>query len=208
MSYEILTALVAFAFVMSITPGPNNLMLMASGANYGWVRTVPHMLGVSLGFVLMTILAGSGLIRLFDAFPVTHTILKLFSVAFLIFLAYKIATAGAPGQSSKSGASNSGGGKPMTFIQAVLFQWVNPKALAMSISAISAYTPEGSGLWGVALVAAVFGAINLPSINFWVLLGTQLRRLLNVRWKLRTFNISAAVLLIGSLYPILFVSPA
>lgn len=199
MTYEVLTALIAFAFVMSITPGPNNLMLMASGANYGWVRTVPHMLGVTLGFVIMTMLAGTGLVQLFDAFPITYTALRVLSVGFLLFLAYKIATASPPPESARPAE-----GRPMTFIQAALFQWVNPKALAMSVSAISAYTPEGSGIWGVATVAVVFGAINLPSINFWIILGTQVRRVLNVRWKLQTFNIFAALLLIASLYPILF----
>lgn len=201
MTYEIVLALAAFAFVMSITPGPNNLMLMASGANYGWQRTLPHMLGVTMGFVIMTVFAGFGLVQLFDAFPISYAVLKTASILFLLYLAFKIATASPPPKDQ--GAQQ---GTPMTFMQAALFQWVNPKALTMSLTAISAFTPEGSGIVGVALVAVIFGAINLPSINFWVLLGTQLRRILNVPWKLRAFNITAALLLITSLYPILFPS--
>lgn len=197
MTYEILTALIAFALVMSITPGPNNLMLMASGANFGWHRTIPHMLGISSGFAVMTILVGAGLVQLFDLFPVSYTVLKTVSVLFLLYLAGKIATAAPP--SNTPDASR----KPMSFIQAALFQWVNPKALAMSLTAISAFTPKGSGFWGVVMVALIFAAVNLPAINTWVILGTQLRRFLNVRWKLRAFNISAALLLLGSLYPIL-----
>ncbi len=199
MTYEILTALVAFAFVMSVTPGPNNLMLLASGANFGWWRTLPHMLGIGTGFVIMVVLVGSGLIQIFDAFPITYGILKAGSIAFLVYLSYKIATATPP--KDPSGAAL---GTPMTFVQAALFQWVNPKAWAMALSAISAYTPEGSGVWGVVIVALVFGAVNFPSINLWVFLGTQLRRLLNVPWKLRAFNYGAALLLLASLYPILF----
>lgn len=199
MTYEILTALIAFAFVMSVTPGPNNLMLMASGANFGWRRTLPHMGGISFGFGAMTLLIGVGLIQLFDAFPLSYTILKFASVAFLLYLAYKIATSSPP-----SDAAQQTQAKPMTFIQAALFQWVNPKALTMALTAIAAFTPQGSGFWGVALVALIFSAVNLPTISSWVLIGTQLRRFLNVRWKLRAFNIGAALLLLASLYPILF----
>lgn len=199
MTYELLTALMAFAFVMSVTPGPNNLMLLASGANFGWVRTLPHMLGISLGHMLMVVLVGIGLIQIFETFPITNTILKAASIAFLLYLAYKIATAAPPAETSDTPT-----GKPLTFIQAALFQWVNPKAWAMALTAISAYTPESSGTWGVVVVALVFATTNFPSINLWVFLGTQLRRLLNVPWKLRAFNLCAALLLLASLYPILF----
>lgn len=199
MTYELLTALMAFAFVMSVTPGPNNLMLLASGANFGWIRTLPHMLGVSLGHMLMVVLVGVGLIQIFETFPITNMILKVASIAFLLYLSYKIATAAPPAETSETPT-----GKPLTFIQAALFQWVNPKAWAMALTAISAYTPENSGTWGVMIVAMVFATTNFPSINLWVFLGTQLRRLLNVPWKLRAFNFGAALLLLASLYPILF----
>lgn len=199
MTYDLLTALLAFALVTSITPGPNNLMLMASGANFGWMRTLPHMLGISTGFGLMVILVGAGLVQIFDAVPVIYTILKVASVAFLLYLAFKIATSAPPEGMDQTQAT-----QPMSFLQAALFQWVNPKAWAMALSAISAYTPQGSGLAGVALVALVFVSMNFPSINCWVFLGTQMRRVLDVHWKLRAFNYAAALLLVCSLYPILF----
>ena len=197
MTTELLSALIAFAFVTSITPGPNNLMLMASGANFGWVRTIPHMLGVGIGFVIMAVLVGAGLIRIFEIWPLTYTALKIGSVLFLAWLAWKIATAAPPSNAPDAA------GTPLTFLQAALFQWVNPKAWAMALSAISAYRPEGSGLTGVLIVAVVFGLVNLPSVSCWVVLGTQLRRLLDVPWKLRAFNFTAALLLLASLYPIL-----
>jgi len=198
MSYEIITALATFAFVSSITPGPNNLMLMASGANFGWRLTAPHMLGVGFGFVFMIFMIGLGLSQVFEVFPVSYTILKVFSIAFLLYLALKIATAAPLKETDDKPV-----GTPISFLQAAMFQWVNPKAWAMGLSAISAFTPHGSGINGVIMVALIFGVVNIPSINCWVFLGTQMRRFLNVPWKLRTFNVTAALLLLASLYPIL-----
>lgn len=196
MTPELLTALAAFAFVSSITPGPNNMMLMASGANFGLARTVPHMLGVALGFVAMIVLVGIGLIGLFDAVPISYTILKVISVAYLLYLAWKIANAAAPeGQGS--------GGRPMTFVQAALFQWVNPKAWTMALTALAVYAPVQE-LWAIALVALVFGVVNLPSIGVWTVLGVQVRRLLTGPGRLRVFNITMALLLVASLYPVVF----
>ena len=197
MTLELFSALVAFAFVTSITPGPNNLMLMASGANFGWVRTIPHLLGVGIGFMVMIVMIGGGLIQIFDIWPLTDTILKVASVLFLAYLAWKIGNAAPPSASPKTS------GTPLTFLQASLFQWVNPKTWVMALTAIGAYRPEGSGLIGVIIVAVIFGLVDLPSVCCWVALGTQLRRVLNVPWKLRAFNITAALLLLASLYPIL-----
>ncbi|MDX1451618.1 MAG: LysE family translocator [Oleiphilaceae bacterium] len=196
MSIELLVALSLFAFVSSITPGPNNLMLMASGANFGFVRTVPHMLGVGIGFTLMVILVGSGLMHLFDAYPRSYTVLQVVSVVYLLFLAYKIATAGKPDTRKNHRA------KPITFVQAVLFQWVNPKAWTMALTAISVYAPERS-LNAVLLVAMVFGLINLPSVSVWTVLGLQMRKLLTNPVRLRWFNLTMAVLLVASLFPML-----
>ncbi|OUS25381.1 hypothetical protein A9Q98_12490 [Thalassotalea sp. 42_200_T64] len=196
MQFELLMALVAFAFVSSITPGPNNLMLMSSGANFGFQRTIPHMLGVGLGFTLMVMLVGIGLIQLFDLYPVSYTILKIFSVLYLLYLAYKIATATSPDSNSNNNAT------PITFIQAVLFQWVNPKAWTMALTAISVYSPERS-FESIAIVAAIFGAINLPSVSVWTILGQQLRRLLSNSRQLRIFNVTMASLLLASLYPLI-----
>lgn len=195
MSHEIVMALAAFAFVTSITPGPNNLMLMASGANFGLRRTVPHMLGVAIGFTVMIVLVGAGLMELFDAYPVSYTVLKVFSVVYLLYLAWKITLAAAPD-------GKTGSGRPLTFMQAALFQWVNPKAWAMALTAISVYAPSKS-LAGVLLVAAIFGMINLPSISFWTVLGKQAQRVLTNPMRRQAFNGVMAALLVGSLYPVL-----
>ncbi|MFT4518460.1 MAG: threonine/homoserine/homoserine lactone efflux protein [Halioglobus sp.] len=196
MTPDILLALIVFAFASSITPGPNNMMLMASGANFGFRRTVPHMLGVSLGFTLMVLLVGIGLVQIFVSFPVSYTVLKVVSVVYLVYLAWKIATA-APTTTSKGE-----GGTPMTFMQAVLFQWVNPKGWTMALTAVSIYSPSQS-LSAVASVAGVFGAVNFPCIFVWVVMGLQMQRLLTSASRLRAFNIFMAVLLVGSLYPVL-----
>lgn len=196
MTYELLTGLAFFALVSSITPGPNNLMLMASGANFGFRLTIPHMLGVSLGFVLMAVLVGVGLAQLFNIYPLSYTMLKGISVLYLLFLAWKIATASAPG------TSDSTSGRPFTFIQAALFQWVNPKAWTMALTAISVYSPSQS-LGAVALVAVIFGAINLPSVASWTIFGQQIQSLLTSPKRLAAFNRSMALLLVLSLYPVL-----
>ena len=198
MSYELFAGLAMFSFVSSITPGPNNLMLMASGANYGLRRTLPHMAGVALGFTAMVVLVGLGLLGLFDAYPLSYDILKVLSVIYLLFLAFKIATTGAAPGEDDGGERT---GTPMTFIQAVLFQWVNPKAWTMALTALSVYAP-GQSLTAVLLVAAVFGAINLPCIAVWTLAGLQLQRVLTSRRRLVVFNVSMAVLLVLSLYPV------
>ena len=195
METNVLLALIAFAFVSSATPGPNNLMLMASGANFGFARSVPHMLGIAIGFTVMILAVGMGLIGLFDAFPITYLILKIVSVLYMCWLAWKIANA-AP---TKDQATK---GKPMTFVQAAAFQWVNPKAWAMALTALSVYATETTVL-AFALVALVFGAVNLPSITLWTMLGQQLSRVLTNAARLRVFNRGMALLLLASLYPVL-----
>jgi len=195
MTFDLLSGLVAFAFVSSITPGPNNMMLMASGANFGVRRTVPHALGVALGFGFMAILMGLGLAQLFDAWPPAYTVLKAVAVVYMLWLAWKIANAAAP-----KGAK--AGGRPMTFFQAAAFQWVNPKAWAMALTALTAYS-AGHGFGAVALVAAIFTAINLPTVSLWVLLGQGMQRVLTNPARLRAFNGTMAVLLVASLWPVL-----
>ena len=196
MTLDLFTAFLAFAFVSSITPGPNNLMLMSSGANFGFHRTIPHMLGIGIGFTVMIELVGAGLMQVFDAVPVSYTVLKGLSVAYLLWLAWKIARAGAPRQ-GQAGAA------PMTFLQAAAFQWVNPKAWAMALTAISAYAPDRT-LQAVLVVALIFGAVNLPSVSVWTLLGQQIRRVLTNPARLTAFNVTMAALLVASLYPVLF----
>jgi len=195
MSYDVFTALAAFAFVTSITPGPNNLMLLASGANFGIRRSIPHMLGIGAGFVVMVIVVGIGLSQLFDAYPLSHNVLQALSIAYLLYLAWKVAHAGAPASAGRSGS-------PMSFLQAALFQWVNPKGWAMAMTAVSIYAPSRS-LEAIMLVALIFGAINLPSVSLWTVLGQQIQRILTSSHRLRIFNIGMALLLVASLYPVL-----
>lgn len=192
MNQTTLAALSAFALVSSITPGPNNMMLMASGANFGLRRTVPHALGVGIGFTLMIILVGVGLMGLFDLFPVLNIVLKVVSVVYLLWLAWKIAGAGAPGDGETPR------GKPMSFFQAVMFQWVNPKAWSMALTAIALYAPDRN-LLAILFVAAVFGVINLPSTSLWAVMGVSLRGWLSSPARLRAFNWTMAALLVGSL---------
>jgi threonine/homoserine/homoserine lactone efflux protein len=197
-SHELFLGLIAFAFVSSATPGPNNLMLMASGTNFGFARTIPHMLGVSGGFMVMVVLVGLGLAKLFEVFPLLRLGLKIISVAYLVYLAWKIATSSAPKEDVASGA------KPMSFIGASLFQWVNPKAWTMALGAVAAYVPPSNPIGGLFIVAAVFGAINLPVVSAWAIMGVQLRRFLQDPIRLRIFNVTAALLLLASLYPVVF----
>ncbi|MGH1576599.1 LysE family translocator [Planktotalea sp.] len=194
MTYDLIAALVLFAFVSSITPGPNNMMLMASGANFGFKRTIPHMFGVGIGFSVMIFLVGAGLVQVFDAYPILHTVLKVVSVFYLLWLAWKIAHAAPPKGKSDSEAT------PLTFLQAALFQWVNPKAWTMALTAISVYTPDQS-LISVLYVSFAFGLVNFPSVSVWTVLGQQMARFLTSAARLRAFNWTMAVLLVASLYP-------
>ncbi|MCW8093357.1 LysE family translocator [Alteromonas sp. ASW11-130] len=197
MTSDILAGLSLFALVSSITPGPNNIMLMTSGVNYGVKRTLPHMFGVGIGFTLMVAAVGMGVMVIFDRFPVIYSVLRIVSLSYLLYLAYKIATANQANWQSKST------GKPMTFLQAALFQWVNPKAWTMALTAITVYAP-GREVSSILFVAMVFGVINLPCISSWVMAGTKLRHFLSKPKTLRVFNVSMALLLIASVLPSLF----
>jgi len=197
MNIEILLALVLFAFASSVSPGPNNLMLMSSGANFGFRKTLPHMLGVALGVSVMITLVGIGIMQVFDLYPTSYWLLKWGSVGYLFYLAYKVATSAAPEKTTNDQA------KPFSFMQAGLFQWINPKAWAMALSAIAMYAPQRD-IYSVLLVALVFGLVNIPSVSVWVLLGQKLQSLLSSVTRLRLFNMLMALLLIASLYPVLF----
>lgn len=197
MTADLLLAFVAFAFVTSITPGPNNMMLLASGVNFGVRRSLPHMLGISLGFMLLVAAVGLGLGQLFEQVPLLHSVLRYAGAAYLLYLAWKIAQSGAP-QSSGAAAA-----KPFTFLQAAAFQWVNPKAWIMAIGAITTYTPHEGFFTNVLLIAALFALVNCPSVGLWTVAGSLLRNWLNNPRALRAFNIGMALLLVASLYPIL-----
>jgi len=197
MNYDLLVPLILYSIASSGTPGPNNLMLLASGANFGFRRTVPHMFGISIGFSIMVMLVGVGLMGVFEAFPITYAVLKIVSISYLIYLAWKIATSLSPEE------NNENIGVPFTFVQAALFQWVNPKAWAMALTAISVYAADSS-LSAIVLVAIVFGFVNLPVISLWVTLGKGLRLFLQNQTHLRFFNYGMAILLVASVLPVVF----
>lgn len=196
MSVDLLLALTAYAFVTSITPGPNNIMLLASGVNFGFRRTLPHMLGIALGHAFMVFVVGVGLVGVFISYPPARTVLTVVSILYMLWLAWKIAHAAPPDGSATRG-------KPLTFLQAAAFQWVNPKAWIMSLGAVTLYAP-GQEWLAVAWVAAVFVLVNFPSVSVWALAGVGLRRLLQRPDLLRAFNYTMAALLVLSLYPVIF----
>jgi len=196
MTTDLLFALLGFAFVTSVTPGPNNMMLLASGVNFGLRRSVPHMLGISIGHSLMVFLLGLGVAGAIHASPRAGVVLKILSIAYMLWLAWKIAHAAAPGEGRA-------GGKPFTFVQAAAFQWVNPKAWAMALGAVAAYAPGGR-VAEVAMVAVIFAAVNLPSVTVWAAAGQGIRGWLNAPGRLRLFNWTMAGLLVLSLIPVLW----
>ena len=194
MSPDLFAAFVLFAAVSSITPGPNNTMLLASGANFGLARTLPHLIGVSAGFLLLLLCVGLGLGGLFAAWPPLHGVLQTAGALYLIYLAWKIGTAkGLGGEAAQS--------RPFSFWQAVAFQWVNPKAWAMALGAMTTYAPKTGYVAGVLEISAVFAVVNLPCLFVWAGSGVALRRFLNRPAVLRAFNVAMAVLLLASLYP-------
>ncbi|MGL4637649.1 MAG: LysE family translocator [Beijerinckiaceae bacterium] len=195
---DTLIPLITYAFVTSVTPGPNNIMLTASGANFGFRRTIPHMLGISIGFGFMVVVMGLGLGAMFIALPQLQLVLKVVGAAYMLWLAWKIANSAAPGGDSESRAV------PFTFLQAAAFQWVNIKAWMMAIGTIAVYVPTGEGQWrGLAIAALVFSLVNLPTVSLWAAVGVGIRQFLQNATALRAFNITMALLLVLSLIPML-----
>jgi threonine/homoserine/homoserine lactone efflux protein len=186
-------SLITFAFTTSVTPGPNNLMLTASGANFGFKRTIPHMLGIGSGlfFLNMSVALGFGVI--FAKYPDLHSWLRWVGACYLFYLAWKIGSANGPGKSSSS--SN----VPFSFVQASAFQFVNPKAWIMSISAMTTFTLPGDAyLQSAFYVALIFGIVNLPTISLWASFGMAIGRYLSTAAAYRRFNISMGVLTASS----------
>jgi threonine/homoserine/homoserine lactone efflux protein len=187
-------ALVSFAFVAAMTPGPNNIMLTASGVNFGFARTIPHMTGICVGFVALVLAVGLGVGAAFTAFPDAKTILKVIGAAYMLWLAWKVATAG-PSDVEEQGAA------PLTFWQAAAFQWVNPKAWVMAVSAMAVYVRPLHVQADVAAVTLAFGLVTLPAVVTWAAFGHVLRRALRDPGKVRVFNIVMALLLVASVMP-------
>lgn len=196
MPLETFLALLLFALTTSITPGPNNMMLFASGVNFGFRRTIPHMFGIGAGFLSLLIAVGLGLGALLHSVPLLYTALKFAGGAYLLWIAYKIAT-------SRSLSEGKTGARPMTFLAAAAFQWVNPKAWVMAVTAMATYTNPDQYFATVLLVGFAFAAVNVPSVSTWAGFGSALRDWLSVPVRLKWFNITMAILLVASLWPML-----
>lgn len=188
MALDTFIALLIFAFVATATPGPNNMMLLASGVNFGYRRSLPHMIGITIGFFVMLFAVGAGLGALLTSAPQIHTALKFIGGGYLLYLAWRIANAGKIHKADKTG-------KPMTFMAAALFQWVNPKGWMMGVSAMAIYTDAEHPFFSVFLVAATFGIISFPIISIWTGFGTALSGFLQDPARRRAFNISMGILL-------------
>jgi threonine/homoserine/homoserine lactone efflux protein len=185
-----------FGFVSSATPGPNNLMLMASGVHYGVRRTLPHMAGVPLGFGAMTFAIGLGLAGVFARAPWLYVVLRYAAAAYILYLAYRMATA-------KGVGSAVTGGKPMSFLGAVAFQWINPKAWVMALGAVTTYAEPGHLTRDVAVIAGTFVLIGIPCSFTWTASGVAIKRFLKQGGALHVFNAVMAGLLVLSLYPLI-----
>ena len=186
-----------FAVTSSVTPGPNNVMVTASGANYGFRRTLPHMTGITAGFPVMVLAIGFGLGAVFERYPMVHIVMRWVGALYILYLAWKIANAREAGEGAASG-------RPLTVLQGALFQWINPKGWVMAVSAVSSYTTVGGDIMiEIPLIAAVFGAVCFPSVALWAGFGVGLRRWLRSPKALAIFNISMAALLVASLVPLL-----
>ena len=197
MTTSLMLAFAGFAFVSSITPGPNNMMLLASGVNFGFRRTLPHMAGISLGCMIMLLVVGVGLEQVFTALPQLYDVLRYLGAAYLLWLAWKIATAHPVADQTSRGQ------RPLKLWQAAAFQWVNPKAWVMIVGAASTYAPRDNYLANVAVLAGLLGLVNAPAICVWAGFGTALRPLLSHPAWVRVFNISMALLLVLSLLPMI-----
>src|SRR5215211_9245849 len=196
MSHSLLIAFVMFATVMFFTPGPNNIMLLSSGLTYGFRPTIPHIMGITVGFAFMIGAVGIGLGTVFIAYPVLQTILKYAGAAYLIYLAAVIALS-EPGEPDQENARG-----PMTFWGAAMFQWVNAKGWVMVIGTITAYAAIASFPWNIVVQTMMSLLMGTLSSVTWALFGSSLRPLLTSPGVVRAFNIVMALLLLASLYPV------
>lgn len=195
MTPDLILALTGFAVATTFSPGPNNVMLMASGANFGLRRSVPHMAGIGLGVMSLVAGAGAGLGRLFDLWDWLRPVMAVAAGLYLLYLAWRIATAAAKLTGAKAT------GRPLTLLQAAAFQWVNPKAWAMAVSATTLYLPD-RGMGTLAVGVLIFGLVSVPSTLLWTTLGRQVGRWLTSPTRLRGFNRVMAGLIVLSLMPI------
>jgi len=197
LSYDNLIAFAVFAFVSSVTPGPNNLMLLASGANFGFARTRPAIAGVAVGFSILLLAVGLGLGAVLTAFPIAHSALKIAGCLYILFLSWKIAAA------RKIDNTNESGAKPPSFLQATALQWVNPKAWVMAVTAAAVYTSVEAPFQSIIAITVLFFVIMIPPITLWAGFGVALRGFLDDPVRLKWFNIAMGLALAATIWPIL-----
>ncbi len=191
-----LLPLLGFALAMYITPGPNNVMVASSAASYGLPATVPHMLGIVFGFALMLVLVSGGVGTALHDWPLLLPAMRWIGLAWMLWLAWKIATAPLPHEGGRR--------RLLGFVGAVGFQWINPKAWLIALGAASAFLLPGAPL-GMQLlrIGIVFLACGMPCLLFWALLGSGAGRLLRSPRHFRIFNLAMAGLLVLSVVPVL-----
>lgn len=188
--------LILFCLSTCVTPGPNNTMIMASGVNHGFRKSLPHMLGINVGFPLMLVIVGLGAGNLFQQVPMLQTVLKAAGAAYLSYMAYKIAM-------TPAGKLEARNAKPFSFIQAALFQWVNPKAWIMALGAVVTYSAAGGSYFlGVLQIGLIFFLFGAPCTGIWLWFGASLRDVLSRPQYRRVFNSAMALLLLSSLIPV------
>jgi threonine/homoserine/homoserine lactone efflux protein len=194
---ELILTIALFAFSSGITPGPNNIMLMSSGVNFGVKRSLPHLFGICIGFPAMVLAIGLGLSAVFQSYPILHVIVKYLGISYLLYLAWLIANSSAKMNGKVTVA-------PLTFIQAAAFQWVNPKAWIMGIGAIATFTTMQQALAPqVITIVSVFFCVALPSAFVWLGFGVALKRILKNQRQQKIFNVSMALLLVLSIIPMI-----
>ncbi|MDE3260518.1 MAG: LysE family translocator [Acidobacteriota bacterium] len=194
---DLILPVALFAFSMSITPGPNNVMVTASGANFGYRRTIPHLLGIGLGYPAMVAGVGFGLGGVFEAVPAVHVVLKYAGSGAILWMAWRIATA------SGTGPATERPGRPFTFLQAAAFQWVNPKGWVVAVGAVSAFTTvEGDLFLEVGAITLSFVSVNYACASVWTVFGVGIGRLLKHRNRLRIFNVATGLLLVAAIVPL------
>lgn len=188
MNMDFLLPVMIFAISMSITPGPNNIMLTASGANFGFIKTIPHILGIVFGIAILNVLCALGLNKIFTMYPYIQRLLKYVGMIYMIFLAIKIANSnGIDGDSSNK--------KPLNFFQAMLFQALNPKAVLMALTAITVYSIQGElYLKSISYIVLIFFFLGMISISMWAIFGTILKSLLSNKKYLKIFNYGMGLL--------------
>jgi threonine/homoserine/homoserine lactone efflux protein len=194
---DVLLSLITFVVVMSITPGPNNVIALSSGASFGFRATLPFLVGVACGFPVMLLAVAGGLGGILQTVPWVYPALKAAGAAYLLWLAWKIGSAQSLGLSSDTAA------KPLTVWQASVFQWVNPKAWILAIGGLATYATPDRFWPTVAAFAVIFLLTSFLSLAIWAAFGVVVRRWLGTPTRVRTFNIVMAVLLVASLWPVL-----